>query len=134
MLSVDGCIKSVKIYKNLEKLYIYISLYISLSCRAVRTNLSDSLSICLYHPSLQASLLDDIRCPYWVVVDSLLLVVQHVRRGSSKNVVYEFVLTSRAVSGISYPSNLDGFRNGSSVVVNLMHCGMLFPGFVQYDS
>ena len=34
----------------------------------------------------------------------------------------------------SCSSNLDGFRDGWLVVVQLLFCGILLPGFVQYSS
>ena len=44
----------------------------------VSLTLSLSLSLCLYHPSLPVSLLDNIMCPYWVVIGKILLVNQHL--------------------------------------------------------
>ena len=81
-------------YQNIAKLLnhptenIYIFFLSPSSCHADSTDFSDSLSlslslslsftIYLYHPSLPASLLDYILCPYRAVVDKSLLFVQHL--------------------------------------------------------
>ena len=51
-----------------------------------------------------------------------------------KNIAYEFVFTSLTVSCMSCSSDLNGFRDGWLVAVQLLFCGMLLPGFVQYGS
>ena len=56
------------------------------------------------------------------------------RRVSWENVAYDFVLISPAVSRMSRPSYLDGFGDGREVAVELLFCGMLLPGIVQYNS
>ena len=50
-----------------------------------------------------------------------------VCRGPLENVAYEFVLASPAVSCMS-------FSDGSLVAVQLLFCGMLPQGFIQYSS
>ena len=49
-------------------------------------------------------------------------------------IAYEFALTSPTVSRMSGSFNLDGFRDGWLVAVQLLFCGMLPPGLVQYSS
>ena len=44
------------------------------------------------------------------------------------------VLASPSVSCMSGSSNLDSFRDGGQVAVQLVHCGVLPPGLVQYCS
>ena len=46
----------------------------------------------------------------------------------------EFVLASPAVSCVSGSSNLYSFRGGRQVAVQLVSCGVLPPGLVQYCS
>ena len=38
-----------------------------------------SLTMRLYHPSLPIGLLDNILCPYWAILDKVLLVNQHLQ-------------------------------------------------------
>ena len=54
-----------------------------------------------------------------------------VWRDPSENITYEFVLTSPEVSHRSCSSNMDGFRDGQWMAVQLLFCGVLPPGFVQ---
>ena len=49
-------------------------------------------------------------------------------------VAYKFFLTSPTESTISFPSYLDGFRDGMQVAIQLLFNGMFFQGFVRYDS
>ena len=55
-------------------------------------------------------------------------------RGPGDNVDYEFILASSAAFRMSCSSYLDGFRDGRSVAAQLLFCGVLLPGFVQYSS
>ena len=55
-------------------------------------------------------------------------------RGAQKKIAYEFDLTSPAVSLLFSLSNLDSFRDGSKMVEQLLFCGVLLPGLVQYRS
>ena len=57
-----------------------------------------------------------------------------VRRGPQEYIIYELTLTSPAVSRMSCSSSLEGFQDGWYVPVQLLLCGMLPPGFVQYSS
>ena len=52
-------------------------------------------------------------------------------RGPWENIVYEFILTSPAVSYMSCSSNFDGFLDRWYVTVQLLFCGMLLPGFQE---
>ena len=47
-------------------------------------------------------------------------------------VAYEFVPPSPAVSRMSGSSNLNSFRDGSQVAIQLLLCGVLSPRLVQY--
>ena len=49
-------------------------------------------------------------------------------------ITYEFVLAFPAVSYMSGSSSLDSFRDGRQVAVQLVPCGVLLPGLVQYCS
>ena len=55
-------------------------------------------------------------------------------RGPRENVSCDFVLTSPAVYWMSCLSYLYGFSDGRSVTVQLLFCGMLLPGLIQYGS
>ena len=55
-------------------------------------------------------------------------------RGPQKYIAYEFDLTSPAVSCMSGSSNLDSFHDGWLVAAQLLFCGVLAPGLVQYSS
>ena len=55
-----------------------------------------------------------------------------VCRGPQEYITYELVLASPAVSCISGSSNLDSFCDGRQVAVQLVLCGVLPPGLVQY--
>ena len=57
-----------------------------------------------------------------------------VCRFPSENVAYESILISPAGSRMSCPSYFICFRDGRKVAVQLLVCGLLLPGFVQYDS
>ena len=54
--------------------------------------------------------------------------------GPLEHIVYEFVLTSPAVSRMSGSSYFDSFSDGWLVATQLLFCGMLLPGLVQYSS
>ena len=56
-----------------------------------------------------------------------------VWRGPLEYIAYEFVLASPAMSCKSL-SNLDGFRDGWLVALQLLFCWLLPSGFVQYSS
>ena len=53
-------------------------------------------------------------------------------RAPQEYITYELVPNSSAVSPMSSSSNFDGFRDGWSVGIQLLLCGMLPPGLVQY--
>ena len=55
-------------------------------------------------------------------------------RGPSEYVTYELIPTSPAVSSMSGLSNLDSFRDGCYVAVQLLLCRVLPSGPVQYCS
>ena len=89
-----------------------------------------SLALCLY-PTLLASPLDFILCPYRAVIYRFLLVWSSntcaaVQRGLYENMALEFVLTSPIMSYMYCLSSFDGFRDGRSVAVQLLFCGMSF--------
>ena len=49
-------------------------------------------------------------------------------------ITYDLILDSPAVSCMSGSSNLDSFRDGRQVAVQLVSCGVLPPRLVQYCS
>ena len=53
-------------------------------------------------------------------------------RGPPDYVTYEFVTTSPAVSYMSGSSNLDSFCDEWWMAIQLLLCGVLLPGLVQY--
>ena len=55
-------------------------------------------------------------------------------RGPKEYIAYEYVLMSPAVSHMSRSSNFDSFRDGWLVAVQMLFCGVLPPGIVQYCS
>ena len=55
-------------------------------------------------------------------------------RSPQEHIAYEFVLTSPAVSRMSGSSNLDSFRDGWLVAVQLLFCRVLLPRLVRYCS
>ena len=55
-------------------------------------------------------------------------------RGQQEYVIYELIPTSPAVFCMSGLSNLNNFRDGWWVTVQLLICGVLSPGLVQYCS
>ena len=55
-------------------------------------------------------------------------------RRQQEYVLYEFVPASPAVSCISGSSDLDSFRDGWEVTVQLLLCRVLTPEFIQYYS
>ena len=54
-------------------------------------------------------------------------------RGPKEYITYEFVPTFPAVSFMSGSSNLDSFRDRWSVAMQVLFCGVLRPGTVQYS-
>ena len=54
--------------------------------------------------------------------------------GPQEYISYELVLASPALSYMSGSSDLDSFRDGRQVAVQLVPCGVLPPGPVQYCS
>ena len=57
-----------------------------------------------------------------------------MRRGPQEYITYELVPTSPAVSCMSSSSNFDNFPGEWKVAEQLLVCGVLPPGFVQYCS
>ena len=108
----------------------------SSSCRTISTDLPDPLL-----PPFPI-----IHC-FWLVlraashIGTELLYVASSRssclcmsiwRGLHEYITYELVPTSPAVSCISGSSNFDSFRDGWLVAVQLLLCGVLSLGLVQY--
>ena len=75
---------------------------------AASMDFSDSLSlaICPNHPSFPVGLLENILCPYRNVASRPPLA------NPLESVTHEFVLSSPAVSWVSFWFYLDGFRSG----------------------
>ena len=55
-------------------------------------------------------------------------------RGPQEYITYELIPTSPAVSHMSGLSNFDSFHDGWWVLLQLLLCGVLPPGLVQYCS
>ena len=115
--------------------YIYISSSSS-SCRAASTDIPDPLSPLLpivhrlWHVFRAASrILTQLLyvCSSWSSCFCLVIC-----GGPQECITYELVLASPAVSCVSGSSSLDSFRDGRQVAVQLVPCGVLPPGLVQY--
>ena len=108
----------------------------SSSCRAISTDIPDPLS-----PSLPNS-----HCFRQVfrVTSRISMELQYVgsswssflcsSRGLPEYISYDLVSTSPAEPHMSGSSNLDIFRDGRQVAVQLLLCGVLPPGLVHYCS
>ena len=123
--------------------YCFWTIYLFLissssSCHAASTDLPDPLSppVSIVHRSREVFLA--ISC-----IGTELLYIgsswspclcSSMWRGPLENIAYEFVLTSSAVSCMSSLSNFDCFRDGWQMAVQLLLCGVLPPGLVQYCS
>ena len=117
--------------------HIYIYIYIS-SCRATSTDIPDPLSpfLPIVHRLRQvfratSRILTQLLnvCSSWSSCFYLAIC-----GGPSEYITYELVLASLAVSCMSGLSSLDSFRDGRQVAVQLVPCGVLPPGLVQYCS
>ena len=108
------------------------------SCRAISRNIPDSLS----------PLLPIVYCFRQVFratsrIGTELLYVgsswssclfSSMWRGPQKYITYELDPTSPPVSCMSGSSNFDSFHDGWKVAVQVLLCGVLPPGIVQYCS
>ena len=72
--------------------------------------------------------------PHRPAVCRFELVALLLQAGPREFITYELVPTSPAVFCWSGSSNLDIFHDGSLVAVQLLLCGVLLPGLVQYCS
>ena len=86
-----------------------------------------SLAVYLYSPLKLEGPLDYILCPTESSCRSSWSFIWRVPR---ENIAYELILTSLAISSMSCSSDLNGFRDGRSVAIQLLFCGMLLSGFV----
>ena len=112
---------------------VYISSIIIIMSRPQHGCPGPSLITRLYRPSLLVGLQGHILWRHRAVVCRFLLCLS-MWSDSLEYVAYEFALTSPAVSCISGSSYFDSFRDGWSVAVQLLLCGVLPPGFVLYCS
>ena len=80
----------------------------------------------------KSDLTDKIKCCFYQaeVVSTRPLLDKN--RGSQEYTAYEFGHTSPVVSRVSGSSNLDSFRDGWLVAVQLLLCDVLPPGLIQY--
>ena len=108
------------------------------SCCAISTDLSDPLppSLSIVHRSW-----DVFKAKSCIGTELLYVgpswtscLCSSMWRGPLEYVTYEFISTSLAVSRMSGLSNLDSFHDGWKVAVQLLLCGVLPPGLVQYCS
>ena len=120
-----------------EHVYIYIYIY---RCHHHHVALPAQISLTLLrHSSLSSrQVFKATSC-----IDTELLYIgsslssclcSSMRRGPQMYVVYEFVLTPPEVPRMSGSSKLDSFCDGWQVAVQLLFCGVLPPGFIQYIS
>ena len=109
-------------------------LYSSSSCRAGSTDILDSLSPLFL-------IVHRLRQVFWTTSHILTLLnvcscwsscfCTAMCGGSQEFITYELVPASLAVSCMSGSSNLNGFRGGRKVAIQLVSCGVLPPGLVQ---
>ena len=130
----------IHIYKILY-IYIYLHTYISSSsssCHTACTDLPNTLSpaISIIHHSLEVFQTKSCISTELLYIGSswLSYLCSSIWRGPQKYIFYEFILTSPVVSHISGSSNFDSFHDGWYVAVQLLFCGVLPTGLVQYSS
>ena len=127
-------------------LYMYIYIYMcvcvcvssSSSCPAISTDFSDPLS-----PSLPIinRFRQALRATSRIYTELLYVgsswscsLCSAIWRGPQEYIIYEHVSTSPAVSYMSGSSNFYSFRFEWYVAVQLLLCGVLSPGLLQYCS
>ena len=98
---------------------------LTLSCHSSLSSIAPSRSSRLHPVSAQSY------CREVVHFCSSFNLCSSIRRGPQKNISYEFALNPLAVSRMFASSNLDGFRDGWWVAVQLLFYGILPPGLVQ---
>ena len=110
----------------------------SSSCRAASTDIPDPLSPLL---SIIHRLWQVFRTTSRILTQLLYVCSSRsscfcltICGDPQEYVTDEPVLASPAVSCVSGSSNLDSFRDGRQVAVQLVPCGVLSPGLVQYRS
>ena len=108
------------------------------SCRVISTDISDPLSpplpfIHWFWQVFQATSSISTELLY-VSSTWKSCLCSSLCRGPLEYITYEFVPTSLAVSRMSGSSNFDSFHDWWSVAVQLIFCGVLSPGLVQYSS
>ena len=110
----------------------------SSSCRATSTDIPDPLSplLPIIHRFWQvfrvaSRILTQLLyvCSSWSSCFCLVIC-----GGPQEYITDEFVLASPAVSCVSGSSNLYSFRDRRQVAVQLVSCGVLSPGLIQYCS
>ena len=122
------------------KTFIYIYVYISSSssCRAASTDIPDPLLPLLH---IVHRLWQVFRAKSRILTQLLNVCsswpscfCSATCGGPQQYITCELVPASPAVSCVSGSSNLDSFRDGRQVAVQLVLCGVLPPGLVQYCS
>ena len=122
-------------FKYCHLTLIVASIAISSSHHAISTDIPDSLTIPPYHPLLPAGLQGYIGTKLLYVGSSWSSwLCSSMWMGPQEYSPFEFVPTSPAVSCMSRSSNLNSFRDGWWVAVQLLLCGCLPSGLVQYCS
>ena len=128
---------------NLSAIFILLERFplisvISSSCHAISMDIPDPL---LHTLSIIYRFRKFFKAKYCINTELLYVgscwlscLCSSMWRGPLEYVTYEFVLTSPAVSHMSGSPNLDSFRDGWRVGVQLLICGVLPPGLVQYCS
>ena len=132
---VSEQIKKISVKKLLEYVFYFTEATLKISsssCRAISTDFPDLLPppISIVHRfQLVFKATSCIGTELLYVGSSRSsCLCSSLRRGPQEYVSYEFVPTSLAVSCMSGSSNLDNFRDGWLVAVQLLLCGVLPPG------
>ena len=135
---------------NLEKnsIFYYFSIYWLVNCYHYQSSSSSScrhqfgypwlsLAIPACRPSLPVGPQGYIPYLHRATVcrfELVTLLCSSMWRGPQEHITSELVPASPAVSRMSGSSNFDNFRDGWLVAVQLLLCGVLPPGLVQYCS
>ena len=131
-----SCIMAIQHYKT--QLNQIKTISSSSSCHAASTDIPDPLSplLLIIHHFWQvfratSHILTQLLyvCSSWSSCFCLAIC-----GGPQEYITDEFVLASPVVSCVSGSSNLDSFRDGRQVAVQLVPCGVLPLGLVQYCS
>ena len=107
----------------------------SSSCRAISTDIPDTFTpllpiVSCFRPVFRST--SRINRELYVVSIWSSCLCSSMWSGPQKYITYEVIPTSPAVSCLSGSSNFDSLRDGWLVAVQLLLCGVLSSGLVQY--